>query len=402
MQTGRLWERRCIAIRAPTNIIRMGFASGASGSARPLASEEYPVATLVLTVDGVVAALNDLAARLLSRGRDEILGQPFSALLTRPSARRFEDHIARSKEGPLPISCEVELARPSGRATHILLHIELLGGNDADAAYRIVAIDVSSYVRSIRRAEKARTSAERVARSRAEFLARLSHEIRSALASMIGFADILKETLPAEEGELTGIIRDSGKHLLDTLNSVMDLARLELENGEVEVTEVDVVDRMRQRSNLLERFAVARHLDFAFHAESPRAVALLNETFLDRVIHNLVDNAIKYTPRGKVELSVEERDGQVWIYVADTGMGIRREFLPRLFNPFEREKRPEGAEAEGVGLGLAITKYLVELMGGRITVCSTVGTGSTFTVNFPALSPGSETATSGQESPISG
>ena len=380
----------------------MGFASGASEPARPLTSDDYPAATLVLAADGVVTALNELAVRLIGRDRDVILGRPFSAFLTRATVRRFDDHLARSGAGPHPVSCEVEFSSPSGRPTHVLLHIVSSEGDDSATAYRVVAIDVSSYVRSIRRAEKARSSAEGVARSRAEFLARLSHEIRSALASMIGFADILKEKLPAEEGDLSGIIRDSGKHLLDTLNSVMDLARLELEKGEVDVTEVDVVERVRQRSMLFERLAGARDLAFSFRAESPRAVAMVNETFLDRVIHNLVDNAIKYTRKGKVELSVEERDGQVWIYVADTGMGIRSEFLPRLFDPFEREKRGAGAVAEGVGLGLAITKYLVELMGGRITACSTVGTGSTFTVNFPAISRGSGAETLRQEPPVSG
>lgn len=368
----------------------MGSASGTSGSVRPLTFDEYPAATLDLAADGVVTALNDLAARLLEREREAILGRPFSSLLTRASVRRFEDHLPRSEAGPKPASCEVELKTSSGRPTHLLLHTVSLDGDADAAAYRLVATDVSTYVRSIRRAEKARMSAEDVARSRAEFLARLSHEIRSALASMIGFADILKEKLPPDDGELSGIIRDSGKHLLDTLNSVMDLARLELEKGEVEVTEVDIVERVRQRATLFERLAGARNLDFALRAESSRAVAMVNETFFDRVIHNLVDNAIKYTPQGKVELSVEERDGQVWIYVADTGMGIRREFLPRLFDPFERENRREGAAAEGVGLGLAITKYLVEQMGGRITVCSTVGSGSTFTVNFPAVAAGPE------------
>ncbi len=366
----------------------MGSYPEASESTHAVLPAGSPAGSLVLDDDACVTELNDLAAELLGRSRSALVGMPLADIFGEEAAPRLKEHFLDAAAGRGPARCEIELARGVGRPRHILLQTLADRTDDPAVAYRIAVVDLTHYVERIREADEARLSAEHVARSKTDFLARLSHEIRSALASMIGFADLLRETVPDSERELTEIIRDSGRHLLDTLNSVMDLAQVEFEEGDIELSNVDVTRRVGQRMPIFERLAKARGLEFSFRAESESAFARLNETFLDRVVHNLVDNAIKYTPRGKVEVSVEQREGNVWIYVADTGIGIREDFLPRLFSPFEREKRDGGTSVEGVGLGLAITKYLVELMGGRITACSKSGSGSTFTVNFPLAESG--------------
>lgn len=342
-------------------------------------------AALALDSDGCVTALNDHAAELLGRSPEKIVGEPLTGFLEDESARRLEEHFIRAAAGERPVRCEVELTDGEERSKFLLVQTLAVASDDLEVVYYAALTDVTSYVDRLRSAERRRISAERVARSKTDLLARLSHEIRSSLASISGFADVLAESVPAANREITEIIRDSGRHLLDTLNSVMDLARLEYRKGDLKLSEVDVVPHVRRRMVLFEKLAAESGLDFAFRAESETAAARLNETFLDRIVHNLVDNAIKYTPAGKVEVSVEKREEQVWIYVADTGVGIRDDFLPRLFSPFEREHQDDDYSVEGVGLGLAITRYLVELMDGRIVACSTRGEGSTFTVSFPAL-----------------
>lgn len=367
-----------------------------SESERSVIPAVFPAGTLSLDRNGCVTDLNDLAAELLGSGRTAILGKALAEVVGEHAAPRVEDHFLKTAAEGRLARCELVLTDDAGIARYILLQTLADRSGDSALAYRTTIVDTTSYVERILEADEARLSAERVARSKTDFLARLSHEIRSALASMIGFADLLKESVPDADRELTEIIRDSGRHLLDTLNSVMDLARLEFETGDVELSEVDVVQRVRPRIAMFRKLAAARGLDLSFRAESESAVARLNVTFLDRAVHNLVDNAIKYTPSGKVEVSVEQREGRVWIYVSDTGIGIRQEFLPRLFSPFERDKR-KGEAVEGVGLGLAITKYLVELMDGRIVACSTLGSGSTFTVDFPLVDDASEVRSSVQK-----
>lgn len=362
----------------------MGTETGASESDRSIIPNSYPAGSIALDKKGCITALNDTAAELLGRSRVAMVGLPLATFLEEDATRVFEKHLAEAASGRRPVRCELELLAGPDRAKRLLVQTLADPSGGPDTAYRAVIIDLTSYLERIEDADRARINAERVARSKTDFLARLSHEIRSSLASMIGFADILHDRVPARSRDLTEMIRDGGRHLLDTLNSVMDLARLEFQKGDLELAEVDLVQRVRERTVIFRKPAEARGLDLLFRAESERAVAHVNPTFVDRVVHNLLDNAIKYTHEGKVEVSVEQRNGSVWIYVADTGIGIRDEFLPRLFSPFEREMRDGSAAAEGVGLGLAITKYLVELMDGRITACSSTGDGSTFTVTFPA------------------
>lgn len=217
---------------------------------------------------------------------------------------------------------------------------------------------------------------------RASFLAKLSHEIRSAVASMVGFAEMLGDRVDGEDLELTKIITSSGRHLIDTLNGVIDLARIEFGEKDMELVEVDVVRHVRDRVEILQRDAERKDIDLIFAPDVGEMTARLHPVFLDRILHNLIDNAIKYTEEGRVEIDVERRDGNIFLHVADTGRGMDAAFIPRLFAPFERERR--GATGErGTGLGLAMTRSLAELMGGRIHACSTLGEGSTFTVSFP-------------------
>ncbi|MEX2400616.1 MAG: HAMP domain-containing sensor histidine kinase [Rhodothermales bacterium] len=249
------------------------------------------------------------------------------------------------------------------------------GGSGADTGSGRVVLLVDVTMEYLRDAEQAD-------RDRASFLAKLSHEIRSAVASMVGFAEMLGDRVDDEDLEMTKIITASGRHLIDTLNGVIDLARIEFGEKEIELVEVDIVRHVRDRVEILRRDAERKDIELVFAPDVDEMTAQLHPLFLDRILHNLIDNAIKYTDEGRVEMDVERRDGRIWLYVADTGRGMDTAFIPRLFAPFERERR--GARGErGTGLGLAMTRSLVELMDGRIHACSTLGEGSTFTVSFP-------------------
>lgn len=234
----------------------------------------------------------------------------------------------------------------------------------------------------VSRLTDAREMARALARSRSKFLGKLSHEIRSAVASMTGFAEVLEDEVSDSNRELTRIITLSGRHLIDTLNAVMDLAGVEFGEKDVKLTEVDVIGRTRDRVMILRPVAERKGLELIFDPADEAMYARLNPIYLDRILHNLIDNAIKYTDDGRVEVDTERREGRVRLYVADTGRGMGAAFIPRLFAPFERERR-DGDHNEGTGLGLAVTRSLVELMGGQIFASSTVGVGSTFTVSFP-------------------
>lgn len=345
---------------------------GASGSLEHKFVDFVPVPAIVFDADGRIADVNPMAVRLLGSSRDALVGTSFLSHLDPSSQATFQTGMEGDREEPIRLRLAAE--------KWVLLYLRTQDSGRRDG----VMIDLTSSVVRELELEQARASAESEAHSKTEFLARLSHEVRSALASMVGFADMLRENVEGENRHLVDVIIGSGRHILDTLNSVMDLARLEFTQGDLSMEIVDVVPRVRDRITVFGPQILNRDVDLSFTTTSREALAHLNPTFLDRIVHNLVDNAIKYTLDGKIDVMVEEREGGVSIVVSDTGIGIGEKFLPRLFSPFERERREEDTSQEGVGLGLAITKFLTELMGGRIGVTSSKGGGSTFTVTFPS------------------
>ncbi len=231
----------------------------------------------------------------------------------------------------------------------------------------------------------AREQAEDMARLKTAFLANMSHEIRTPLTGILGYAELLADEVSDEQRDFVAAISQSGNRLLDTLNSVLDLARLEADGVRPDLRPVDVAAEVRDAARLLAALAAKRGLTLDVDAAAP-ATALLDATCLSRIVINLVGNALKFTETGGVRVSVDTAAGRVRVRVADTGIGISEAFLPHLFDEFRQETDGPGRSHEGSGLGLSITKRLADLMGGRVEVKSCRPGGSTFTVSFPATS----------------
>ena len=232
-------------------------------------------------------------------------------------------------------------------------------------------------------AEYAREQAEEMAQLKSAFLANMSHEIRTPLTAIIGFAQILGEEVSPEQRELVEPIEQSGKRLLSTLNSVLDLAQLKSDGVDLSIEPVDVAEEVHDLAEMLRPQASAKGLSLIVNAPVYGIIAHADRPALNRVLTNLLSNAIKFTEVGRITVSAEQTDSMVYIRVRDTGRGIGSEFLPSLFEEFRQESTGVTRSHEGSGLGLAITKGLVDLMEGTIEVDSTVGEGSVFTVALP-------------------
>ncbi len=238
------------------------------------------------------------------------------------------------------------------------------------------------------RAQKAVETAEELSKAQNRFFSRMSHEIRTPINSILG----LNELILREENLSEEILRDasgiqgSGKMLLSLINDILDFSRIEA--GSMEIISVDyrteqmlseIINMFRERAN-------EKGLAFRVTID-PRLPVMLygDEMRIKQILINLLNNAVKYTQEGSVELHVErmekdEKNVQLSISVMDTGMGIRKESIPHLFDAFIRADEEKNHYIEGTGLGLSIVKQLVELMGGSVAVNSIYGTGSTFTV----------------------
>ena len=248
--------------------------------------------------------------------------------------------------------------------------------------------DITESKRFERELVLAKEKAEEMVRLKDSFLANMSHEIRTPLTGILGFAQILASEVDDAQKELVTHIHESGNRLLNTLNSVLDLAELEAQSVRPQIGPIDVAVEIHEAAKLIAPVARLKGLRFEIEVPEEPTLARANSSCLHRVIMNLASNAVKFTDKGSVRVLVKADDEHIHMTVADTGLGISDEFKPHLFSEFTQESTGNARTHEGSGLGLAITRRLVDLMDGAISVESEKGFGSRFTVSLPRAEAG--------------
>jgi len=226
-------------------------------------------------------------------------------------------------------------------------------------------------------------------RAKSEFLANMSHEIRTPMAAILGYTDLLDDqTLaPAQRSDNVQTIKRNGEHLLNVINDILDLSKIEAGAIDLEPAPTDLRQLVAEVSALMQGRADAKGIPLHIDIQYPIPAAItIDTTRLRQILLNLVGNAIKFTDTGhiRIALSVNLSDQRVLIQVHDTGIGIDAQGLQRLFKPFSQADSSLTRRFGGTGLGLAISRRLANLMGGDITVQSSPGSGSCFTLNLPA------------------
>lgn len=235
----------------------------------------------------------------------------------------------------------------------------------------------------------ARDRANRASDAKSQFLASMSHELRTPLGAIIGFTNVLRKNrhgnlLPADLTYLERI-NAAGTHLLGLINEVLDLAKLESGAPELRMAPVDVRGLVGEVAQLLEAQAATKSVSLVVDVPQTPVVAEIDAEALKRVLINLAGNALKFTGTGSVtmRLTAETSDRSARLSVADTGIGIPADRLEAIFTPFEQASRETTKTHGGTGLGLSISRTLCTAMGCALSVESTLGTGSTFTVELP-------------------
>ena len=220
-----------------------------------------------------------------------------------------------------------------------------------------------------------------------DFLANTSHELRTPLTNILGFVDVLRDSATDGQERFLDAIEKNSRRLERTLNALLDLSKLRSGSEDLELEPTALGARIERVARDFERSAEEKGLSFKVERPAEEIYADADERYLDQILSNLIENAIKFTEQGHVAVSVHADEDWARIEVEDTGIGIDEEFLPKLFQDFEQESRGRSRTHEGYGLGLAISSRLANRMDGQIEVESTKGEGSTFILSLPRSVP---------------
>ncbi|MGB3623488.1 response regulator [Ketobacter sp. MCCC 1A13808] len=233
--------------------------------------------------------------------------------------------------------------------------------------------------------QKAKELAEAANNAKSRYLTGISHELRSPLNSVMGYAQLLERDteVPESKREAVNVILRGSEHLSDLIEGLLDISKIEAGRLELHRNEVRLPKLINQLVTMFQLQAQAKGIDFQFSQNGPiPEYVSADEKRLRQILINLLSNAVKYTHQGTVELQVRYRNQVAEFRVVDSGVGISDTDIETIFKPFERIYQPGIAPIPGTGLGLTITRLLTEIMGGEISVRSNPGTGSTFTVSL--------------------
>lgn len=260
---------------------------------------------------------------------------------------------------------------------------------DDDGSVNSLAVhsrDITTRMQSELNLIASKERAEELNILKTNFLANMSHEIRTPINGILGLAEIMADETDIENiKEYTHHLRQSGRRLLNTITSILDISKLEAEGTPVHLEPIYIEEVIRDVMDLLSPIAESKKIYLDVKTDDPNMRILADHSMLNQILNNVIGNAVKFTSNGGVIVHTGIiRDGHfVQIMVSDTGIGISEEFLPRVFDAFEQESSGTRRSFEGSGLGLSITKKIVTLLGGNILVESKKNEGTTFRIQFP-------------------
>lgn len=360
-------------------------------------AEDILTSILNLATDGVIVTDADTKILVFSGGAEaifgytasEVIGRPVELLIPPEFRTVHRDHVAAFKARQVASSRMRGVVQTMGvHKTGALVPIEVdlsrLQGERGEIITAIVR-DVTERVEAERALSEAAMAAEAASRAKSEFLAAMSHEIRTPLNGILGMAQAMAQgDLSPRQRDRLAIIRDSGEGLLQILNDLLDLSKIEAGKLTLEEAEFDLEDLLNGACAIFSPLAAQKGLEYGC-ALSPgaRGRYIGDPLRLRQLLHNLISNAIKFTKSGRVDVSVTGESGRLLLTVTDTGIGISADRVARIFDTFEQADVSTMRQFGGTGLGLSICKQLVELMGGSIDVRSEEGKGSAFTVILP-------------------
>ncbi|HEU0153248.1 MAG TPA: ATP-binding protein [Arenimonas sp.] len=347
--------------------------------------EAMPDAVIMMDGRGRIALANSQAERLFRRPRQQLLGEPIETLLPERFRAAHASHRDRFFAQPKTrgMGAGLELYGRRGDGEEFPVEISLSPLQTAAGPM------VLSAIRDVTERKRVEASLLQASRLKSQFLANMSHELRTPLNGIIGFSELLVDgkagPLNERQQNFLRDILNSGRHLLHLVNDLLDISRIEAGRMELHEEVFPLADAVEEACVVLAPAVEERNIAFSWAVAEDLPQVRLDRQKFKQVLLNLASNAVKFTdPGGRVTITLGRSDGnELELSVEDTGIGIAAEDIQRLFGEFERLQPENTGRRPGTGLGLALTRRLVELQAGRIEVTSTPGEGSRFTVRLP-------------------
>lgn len=356
-----------------------------------LAVDQSPISVIITNKDGIIEYVNDAFCRTSQYNRSELIGKSPRIFNSGHHDKEFFTELWNTVLSGKEFKAEMLNKKKSGEVYWEAVSIyPIMDENNRITNFVDIKMDVSARKRMMEELVTAKVKAEEISRLKSNFFASMSHELISPLVAMLGLSDILAvELVDAAQIDTVQNIKESGERLKHTLNMILELTKTEKDLPLVHLENRDVVPIIYGTAKLFEAEARKKGLLFEFIDNATSRIAKVDYQLLIDAAINLIRNAIAYTHTGSITVTVssheDEANGKIIINIADTGIGIDSEMLDVVFEEFRQASEGAYRTYEGVGLGLSLAKRYIEKMHGTISLESTPGKGSVFTIILPAV-----------------
>ncbi len=349
-----------------------------------------PAGMALVALDGKWLKVNASICQIVGYSEEELLALTFQDITHKDDLNDDLCYVQQMLSGEIEnYQMEKRYLHKQGQIVWVQLTVSLVKDNAGKPLFFISQIQNITGLKLLQEAKIARIAADSANRAKSDFLANMSHELRTPLNSVIGFSEVLQDQIFGElnqkQQEYVNNINGSGKHLLSLINDILDIAKIESGKMELDLSTFLLKDAINSAMCMFKEKAMRHALKLAFEIEPNAGTEIEADPLkLKQILFNLLSNAVKFTPDGGSVSVSARRDGDfIEIAVADSGIGIKEEDLSKLFQTFTQLESGYTKEFEGTGLGLALTRQLVELHGGSIWVESEIGKGSKFMFVIP-------------------